>query len=133
MSPEQILEYAKRERYRIVVTEQMITAALDQLDGPFTCRTLVEALPRDDRGCTVSEYLVSLWLANFIERRLIRWTDQRLPRIYARVTTEPREVDRTHCGLPSYAVSGDVEWCPTCGSVRVSETWIEPRRSRDGR
>ena len=82
MSPEQIVEYARRERYHVVVTEGMVTDALTCVLLPFTCRDVVEAIPRDDRGCTVSEYLVALWIEDLLGRGRIRWTGARRPRTY---------------------------------------------------
>jgi hypothetical protein len=142
MSPDQIIEYARRERYRVVVTEQMIIAAVKELVPPFTCRDVVAALPRDDRGSSPSEYLVTLWIENFVDRGLVRWTGAASPRTYAALpdlSPEPESQgrDRLHCGTLSYDLGHDVEWCPVCGALRVNgkcgERWIEPRKVRDER
>lgn len=62
MNGAQIIEYATRERFRVVVTEVMVVEAVARLASPFTCRDVVEAIARDDRGCAVSEYLGALWI-----------------------------------------------------------------------
>lgn len=146
MNPEQIIEYARQERYRVVVTEQMVITAMKGLSSPFTCRDVVAALPRDDRGSSASEYLVALWIENFIDRRLIHRTGAATPRTYAvlsdrdlaeQLMLEQLGRDRMHCGVLSYTLTNDTEWCSLCGSLRVNgkygENWIKPKRARDGR
>jgi hypothetical protein len=86
MNAEQIVEYARREGFRLVPTEEVVTGAVARLPAPFTCRDLVEALPRDSRGRTVSEYLAALWIAELCRRGQIRRTDARWPRIYGPCT-----------------------------------------------
>jgi len=82
MDAGQIVEHARRERYRVVVTEQMVIGAVARLPAPFTCRDVAGAIPCDDKGCTVSEYLVSLWIDDLVRRHRIRWTGARRPRTY---------------------------------------------------
>lgn len=82
MTSSQIIEYACREGFRAIVTEAMVTEAVAALGRTFTCRDVVEAIPRDAKGCFVSEYLVMLWLDDLVERGCIRWTGARLPRTY---------------------------------------------------
>jgi hypothetical protein len=79
---DQIIAYAKREGYRAIVTEGMVAAAIATFAKPFTCRDVVEAIPCDDRGSTVSEYLAALWLEDLIRRDRIRWTGAQRPRTY---------------------------------------------------
>lgn len=137
MSPEQILEYAKQERYCVVVTEQMVIETMKRLASPFACRDVVEALPHDDLGSSPSEYLVTLWIENFVDRHLIRWTGKKLPRTYEimsdRSLVEQHGTGRMHCGALSYNLGGNVEWCSVCGALRVNaENWIAPKRTLDG-
>ncbi len=68
MTGDQIIEHARRGGYHVIVTEVMVTEALARISSPFTCRDVVEAIPRDDRGATVSEHLVALWLEDLIRR-----------------------------------------------------------------
>lgn len=77
MNADQIVEYASRQGYRVVVTEAMVVAALTRRTSRFTCRDLVEALPRDDQGCTVSEYLVALWIEELERRGWLRQVGRR--------------------------------------------------------
>lgn len=63
MSGVEIVEYAEREGYRVVVTEQMVVDAIAAASGPFTCGDLAALMPRDASGCAPSEYLVALWVA----------------------------------------------------------------------
>lgn len=74
MNAEQIVQYAQRERYRVVVTEDMVTEVTAKLSSPFTCLDVVEAIPRDEKGCLVSEYLVALWIDDLVRRGRLRWT-----------------------------------------------------------
>lgn len=74
MNAEQIVEYATRERFRVVVTESMVTDAMSKLTPPFTCQDVALAIPRDDKGCTVSEYLVALWIDDLVRRGCVRHT-----------------------------------------------------------
>lgn len=82
LTAEQIVAYACREGFRRVVTEHMVTAAIATLRSPFTCRDVVVAIGPDEQGSTVSEYLVALWIEDFIGRGRLRWTGARLPRTY---------------------------------------------------
>jgi len=74
MNAEQIVKYATRERYRVVVTEDMVLGAIAKLAPPFTCQDVSLAIPRDDKGCTVSEYLVALWIDDLVHRGRVRHT-----------------------------------------------------------
>jgi hypothetical protein len=74
MNAEQIIEYACREGFRVVVTETMVMDAIATLAQPFTCLDVVEAIPFDEKGCAVSEYLVALWIDDFVGRGRLRWT-----------------------------------------------------------
>lgn len=85
MTGDQIVEYARREHFRVVVTEQMVAEAIARLPSPFTCRDVVEAISRDERGCLVSQYLVALWIDDFVRRYRLRWTGAERPRTYATV------------------------------------------------
>ena len=76
MNAEQIVEYAQRERYRVVVTEEMVIEAMSKLSPPFTCHDIAEAIPRDAKGCFVSEYLVGLWIDDLVRRGRVRWTER---------------------------------------------------------
>ena len=87
MNAAQIIEYACREGFRTIVTEAMVTAAIATLPQPFTCQDVVLAIPRDARGCTVSEYLVALWIDDMVERRQLRWTGVQRPRTYRSTST----------------------------------------------
>lgn len=86
MNAEQIAEYIRRERFRVVVTEEMVMDVIAHVPQTFTCRDVVEAIPRDSKGCTVSEYLVTLWIEDLVRRGQIRWTGARYPRTYEAAT-----------------------------------------------
>jgi len=45
-----------------------------KLSSPFTCLDVVDAIPRDEKGCLVSEYLVALWIDDLVRRGRLLWT-----------------------------------------------------------
>jgi hypothetical protein len=73
MTEEQIIEFARRTGLRAVVTEAIMLEAIAELGDRFTCRDIVEKIPRDldPRGMAPSEYLVALWVENFVDRGLL--------------------------------------------------------------
>ena len=73
MTGDQIIEFANREGLRVIVTESIMLTAITRLGERFTCRDIVEEIPRDldPLGMTPSEYLVALWIENFVERGVL--------------------------------------------------------------
>lgn len=91
MTGPEIIEYAQRQGYRVVVTEDMVWRAIGRIVwASFTVVDVVNEIPRDAQGSTVSEYLVALWLAELVRLKRILPTRRRFPARYRCLPTDLR-------------------------------------------
>lgn len=77
---DEILDYAKRERYARVVTGAIIDEAIDRAVKPFTAGDLAEHLWMDvwlGDGARPSEYLIALYLDVRVKAKRLRRAGER--------------------------------------------------------